>query len=183
MQIKIDHIPLSTNSPFLWEVELLSDMDHLSHEYLVSGYDSKRSMAAYNNRSHNIRDQVVSCLEHNFKSFDTLYQFSHWGSFETVADWYDHNIIEQTTFNKDSPGFNMGIHIDNRVVFGVIILNLEQNGCGTNFPEAGVTMSGDKNKGIFFLNHVLNRHEIIHNGSQDRYTLATLLYLRQLVKK
>lgn len=189
LEIKINHEPISKAEPFAWEVELLTETDHINkiQEHLDLDLDT----TDYNTRrivtkdigfdENNIKLEIISVLEHNFEAFDQLYQFSHWNTLRSVHKWYEYNIHEQVTYNRDAAGFRMGEHVDNRIVFGAMIINLEDNDTkGTSFPYLNYTLSGEKNKGVFFLNHDVTKHEIWHTGRKDRYTLSTVLYLKQL---
>lgn len=67
---------------------------------------------------------------------------------------------------KDSAGFEMGQHLDNRNTKWTLILNLEDNTCSTEFhikdtPSfAGPTKQGT---GVFYFNH----HELLHSIKVD----------------
>ena len=185
LEIKINREPISATIPFAWEVELLTETNHIDKIQECSGtteYNTQRILTEDTGfNENNIKSEIISVLENNFEAFDQLYQFSHWNKLSTVHEWYDYNIREQVTYNRDAPEFNMGEHVDNRVVFGAMIINLEDNDTnGTSFPHLNYTVPGEKNKGVFFLNHDLTKHKITHTGTKDRYTLATLLYLKQL---
>jgi len=181
MEIKINCNPVNEGSPFLWEVELLSETDYLNQTY--DQVTEKRAMFTPIFKSNNIDSEVINCLNDNIDGFDQLYQYRFWKVFDTVKEWYDYNISKQISFNKDTSGMIMLPHVDNRVVFGTMIINLQDNGCGTNFPQFEYTMSQYKNKGVFFLNHDITQHEIHHLEPYDRYTFAITFYLKQLTKQ
>ena len=87
-----------------------------------------------------------------------------------------------TNILLDKPGFNMGPHIDNRFVIGVLIINLQDNpiGSGTFFPELDYTGPIKKGTGIFFLNHINTEHKIYQPGPQDRLIAYQTLTLDNL---
>lgn len=182
MEIKI-HRPISSVAPTAWTAELNTDLKHLNYHYRCVDYDDRRFITDNLSFKHNIKSQVVACIEKYSFAFEEMYMFSHWNVFDSIGEWYDHHIVEQITFNKDKPGFNMDPHLDNRCVFGVIIINLEENETGTYFPKLNYQDAGIKNRGIFFFNHNLNRHAIDHSGTKDRYTMQILLYLKHLIGK
>ena len=87
-----------------------------------------------------------------------------------------------TNILLDKPGFNMGPHIDNRFVIGVLIINLQDNpiGSGTFFTELEYTGPTKKGTGIFFLNHINTEHKIYQPGPQDRLIAYQTLTLDNL---
>lgn len=75
----------------------------------------------------------------------------------------------------DEPGFKMGIHLDNSHIMLQLIVNLTDNDSGTEMYDiVGSTpyhtMTGEKNKGIMFLNSPGALHSI-GNINKDRYIL------------
>ena len=93
---------------------------------------------------------------------------------------------------KDSAGFFMHPHIDNREVIGVLIVNLHDNpkGTGTKFVnnpyeerEEVVWYEGPtkKDTGIFFLNNWNTWHKIENHTGKTRYIAYETLHINQLM--
>jgi len=75
----------------------------------------------------------------------------------------------------DEPGFEMGIHLDNNHIMLQLIVNLTDNDSGTAMydivsPDPYYKLTGEKNKGIIFLNGPGALHSI-GNINKDRYIL------------
>jgi hypothetical protein len=73
---------------------------------------------------------------------------------------------------KDTEGFVMGPHLDNRNTKWTFIMNLEDNPNSTTFYVDGKTVQGpaQKGSGVFYFNH----HELLHSIGpilRDRFTL------------
>lgn len=86
---------------------------------------------------------------------------------------------------RDSDGFMLGPHIDNGFIIGNAVMNLVDNNCGTLFhqlsPQAKPEFiaSGERGKGVFFLNGPGALHSITNDSGRTRYTLATSWQLRK----
>jgi len=79
-------------------------------------------------------------------------------------------VNEEIEFTCDIPGFQMGIHFDNRNVVAVLIINLKDNLEGsTYFDQLDYTAPGKKHSGVFFLNHNNTTHSIDWQGQTDRW--------------
>lgn len=72
-------------------------------------------------------------------------------------------------FLLDKPGFSMEPHEDNRYIVGILIINLQDNPCGTYFKDIDYVAPKEKGKGVFFLNNSNTAHGIEQPGPEDRY--------------
>lgn len=81
---------------------------------------------------------------------------------------------------KDKTGFQMGGHLDNRDVVGVLIINLQDNnpGSGTTFHDTPYSINTEnvwwegptkKHSGVFIINNWNTWHSIKNFGEEDRY--------------
>ena len=91
------------------------------------------------------------------------------------VDYYIKNSYTASVIHHDEPGFEMGIHLDNNHIMLQLIINLADNDSGTEMydivnPEPYHKVTGEKNKGIIFLNGPGALHSI-GNINKDRYTL------------
>ena len=95
--------------------------------------------------------------------------------------WYrdvEYYIKHSHTFGvifHDEPGFEMGIHLDNHHIMLQLIVNLTDNDSGTEMYDIVSSapyhrLTGEKNKGIMFLNSPGALHSIGHIN-KDRYIL------------
>ena len=80
---------------------------------------------------------------------------------------------------QDGEGFDMSPHIDNRHVFGVLIINLEDNpeGSGTRFLELGYEGPVLKGTGVFMLNNWNTTHAITNPGPGPRLIGYQMLHI------
>jgi hypothetical protein len=97
------------------------------------------------------------------------------------TDYYINNTRTATTINYDMPGFATSLHCDNNHIILQLIVNLTDNDTGTELfditsPDSYYTMTGQRNKGIIFLNGAGSLHTV-RNIKKDRYTLysATMI--------
>ena len=96
-------------------------------------------------------------------------------SWRLGVDYYIKNSHTVSVINHDEPGFRMGIHLDNNHIMLQLIINLTDNDSGTEMydivnPEPYHKVTGEKNKGIMFLNGPGALHSI-GNINKDRYIL------------
>ena len=85
----------------------------------------------------------------------------------------------------DKPGFNMPPHIDNRIVLGVLIMNLQDNpeNSGTYYEQLDYRAPTQKGTGTFMLNHINTLHSINQPGPTDRligYQTLTIHHIQIL---
>lgn len=83
---------------------------------------------------------------------------------------------------KDKEGFKMSPHIDNRFIFGVLIINLQDNPIrsGTYFTDLEYGGPTQKGTGIFMLNNWNTRHSISNLGPGTRTVGYQTIHIRQI---
>lgn len=96
-------------------------------------------------------------------------------------DYYVDCAKTVTVINYDAPGFATSLHCDNNHIILQMIVNLTDNDTGTELfditsPEPYYTMTGQRNKGIMFLNGAGTLHNI-RNINKDRYTLYSAVMI------
>ena len=96
-------------------------------------------------------------------------------------DYYVNSTETTTVINHDAPGFVMTPHCDNNHIMLQMIVNLTDNDTGTELfdivsPEPYYTMTGQRNKGIMFLNGAGALHNI-RNINKHRYTLYSAVMI------
>ena len=96
-------------------------------------------------------------------------------------DYYVNSTKTATVINYDAPGFAMGTHCDNNHIMLQMIVNLTDNDTGTELFDITsldpyYTMTGQRNKGIMFLNGAGTLHNI-RNINKDRYTLYSAVMI------
>jgi hypothetical protein len=169
------HRPIS-NLP-LWIIEDVPlpkmDYDSLKWENIRGGFSlleseiySKRDIASSdNNEDHpkivEIRNTIHQLFDEIEKTCDCETLKTEW----PINTWKrDENFYFD--IKKDSAGFEMTPHLDNRNTKWALILNLEDNTCSTEFhikdkPSfSGPTKRGS---GVFYFNH----HELLHSINVD----------------
>ena len=170
------HRPISSLP--LWFIEDLTlpkiDYDSLKWEttrgefsLLESEIYSKRDRASsLNNEDHpnilEIRNTIHQLLNEMEKTGDCkhilkwLWPMNTWKRDENF--YFD--------IKKDSAGFEMGEHLDNRNTKWSLILNLEDNTCSTEFHIRGIPSflgPTKRGSGVFYFNH----HELLHSIKVD----------------
>lgn len=96
-------------------------------------------------------------------------------------DYYINSTYTETVINHDKPGFSMVLHGDNNHIVLQSIINLTDNDSVTDLvdvtsPDPYYTMTGEKNKGIMFLNGSGTLHQV-RNINKDRYTLYSAIMI------
>jgi hypothetical protein len=96
-------------------------------------------------------------------------------------DYYINTTQSATVINYDAPGFAMGAHCDNNHIVLQMIVNLTDNDSGTELfditsDQPYYTMTGQRNKGIMFLNGAGALHNI-RNINKHRYTLYSAIMI------
>jgi hypothetical protein len=96
-------------------------------------------------------------------------------------DYYVNSTKTETVINHDTPGFAMIPHCDNNHIILQLIVNLIDNDTGTELfditsPDPYYTMTGQRNKGIMFLNGAGALHSI-RNINKHRYTLYSAIMI------
>lgn len=136
-----------------------------------------------------LTDQQKKEWEQNMSSFMRYMQtvgykdYSFWSVWmEKINNFCIRTSAENLTIIKDVPGSHMGYHLDNRAMFGVLIINVIDNppGVSTTFSR---TYNGEilyqaptkKGSGVFFLNTHEMWHKIENFSSHDRYTIMRMV--------
>lgn len=91
------------------------------------------------------------------------------------TEYYIQHCHTFSVIYHDEPGFEMLAHLDNRHIILQLIINLTDNDSGTELyditsTEPYLKVTGEKNKGIMFLNGPGALHSI-RNINKDRYIL------------
>ena len=83
---------------------------------------------------------------------------------------------------QDKEGFKMSPHIDNRFIFGVLIINLQDNpaGSGTKFIDMDWEGPTEKGTGVFMLNNWNTRHSITNLGPGTRTIGYQTIHIRSI---
>lgn len=107
---------------------------------------------------------------------DTSLAYNYFGqSWNQSTEYYIKHCHTVGVIHHDEPGFEMNIHLDNKHIMLQLIINLADNDSGTELyditsAEPYYTVTGEKNKGILFLNGPGALHRI-RNINKDRYIL------------
>lgn len=109
--------------------------------------------------------KIISEISDTQEQNQTILMDQIWkGNFKNV------HVNPNIEFTCDIPGFQMGIHFDNRNVVAVLIINLKDNSGGsTYFDQLDYTAPTKKHSGVFFLNHNNTTHSINWPADSDRW--------------
>jgi hypothetical protein len=169
------HRPISSLP--LWIIEDVPlpkiDYDSLKWENIRGGFSlleseiySKRDKASsVNNEDHpkilEIRNTINQLFDEMEKTCDCETLKTEW----PINTWKrDENF--HFDIKKDSAGFEMTPHLDNRNTKWALILNLEDNTCSTEFhikDEPSFSGPTKRGSGVFYFNH----HELLHSIKVD----------------
>jgi hypothetical protein len=195
MQLKfnnrINHtINYFSSTNLLWEVELTNvNLDSIYPELLRS--DIWQTENAHGNLrfKNNDKSEIINNFLNEFNSLKTeileyIYHYDRktfaerwWKSLE----YYENNSSMYSRIFKDTPGFNMGPHLDNSHIIAQLVLNITNNTTGTEFYETSKTKPYykaplDQYKGVLFFNNATAGHGI-QNVTEDRFILySSILY-------
>ena len=188
--VKIHLGSLTPYNTVFWEVELVdmpdcwdelqrSDVWHLTPA--LQG--AKRHSCLTNHHESDLLNQIINLPQIHQEEFirAAVQADSELDNNYFNQSWYrdiDYYIKHAHTFGliyHDEPGFQMGIHLDNNHVMLQLIVNLTDNDSGTEMydivsSEPYYQVTGEKNKGIMFLNGPGALHRI-RNINKDRYVL------------
>jgi hypothetical protein len=169
------HRPISSLP--LWIIEDVPlpkmDYDSLKWENIRGGFSlleseiySKRDRASSTNNEDNpkiveIRNTIHLLFDEMEKTCDCETLKTEW----PINTWKrDENF--HFDIKKDSAGFEMTPHLDNRNTKWALILNLEDNTCSTEFhikDEPSFSGPTKRGSGVFYFNH----HELLHSINVD----------------
>ena len=153
---------------------MLLDWNNANHFYFKECLIQRKAM---------IQDYIKS--GHAYEECEELLRM--WPDKFHRFDWGTGELSTQIIY--DSKEFYMDSHIDNRMVVGVMIVNLQDNpeNSGTNFhgdPHtkkhwySGLTR---RNTGVFFLNNWNTWHSVQNNGHQ-RLICYDIMHLGEMFK-
>jgi len=105
---------------------------------------------------------------------DSGYRYLHQSWCQDIEYYIQHCHTFGVIYH-DEPGFKMNVHLDNSHIMLQLIVNLTDNDSGTelydiNNAKPYYTLTGEKNKGIMFVNGPGALHSI-GNINKDRYIL------------
>jgi GTPase Era involved in 16S rRNA processing len=108
----------------------------------------------------------------NRKKYGSMYEFLK-----------DNTFIAKTIF-MDTPGWHLPAHFDNRLTFGNLIINLDDNPISTKFHdyrnnnELIYQSPKEKGTGVIFFNTENSCHSYINDTNQNRYVLLIAIILK-----
>ena len=124
-------------------------------------------------------DKMVNHDKHTQEKFLRLWPFR---SADTHLEWFNQSLNGGGGINFDMKGFSLHKHVDNRFIFGNIIINLEDNEDNTTFwnsngQEMTYKASGEKGMGTLFINceHTLHQIEVLFEERRVTYNLPMIL--------
>lgn len=181
-----------TSLPTVFEITDVSIPNYITKQFLESleygvhfrHENNVRESAAI---SEELEKFISSTLEElNLKFREKLLElsnsdFHHWWPTEVYECYnfgHTSDLVSAGIF-KDSPRFNMGMHIDNGLSLGTSIINLIDQDANTVYygdnTEDNIIYSGPikKGTGIIHLNHPELWHSGINNTDQERFILMT----------
>lgn len=144
----------------------------LRYEY-VNG--SSKILDELNDNFKKLRPQLFDLM------FDTNVRVATQSWFMPKEHYFKHCHLDPIIY-KDMPGYEMNLHKDNAHIMLQTLFNLTDNGSmGTEFFNSNETESfykstGEKNKGVGFLNTGESAH-IIRDVTDIRYILYAAVYL------
>ena len=171
----------------VWEIEdfpmPLIDINECS---IIGPMDQKNPDVTANFRlslSYNFSDTMKNQWEYTVKEFMHHMKSVGYADYSINYLWFDRlyqfsisPLTEHIAITCDKPGLNMGSHLDNRNMFGIMILNMIDNpeGTGTEFSrtyngEVLYTSPTKKNSGVFFMNTHETWHAIKNMSTSNRY--------------
>ena len=132
--------------------------------------------------------------ENLYKMIDELYESNKFwfgmswtfkrDEYPTMYDFVKDNILMAKTIFMDTPGWELRPHFDNRLTFGNLILNLDDNPISTKFHDYRNNEKiiyeslTEKGTGTLFLNHENGMHSYMNSTTQNRYVLVITMVLK-----
>ena len=195
MQLKFNNKVNHTTNYFsstnlLWEVELTDvDLDSIYPELLRSDIWETANVHGNLRFRNNDKSEILNNFLNEFNSLKTeiLEYIYHYDRKTFTERWwkslehYENNTGMHSTIFKDTPGFNMGPHLDNSHIIAQLVLNVVHNTTGTEFYQASSTKPyykapTEQYKGVLFFNNANAGHGI-QNVTEDRFILYSgILY-------
>jgi hypothetical protein len=132
--------------------------------------------------------------ENLYKILDELYESNKFwfgmswtfnrDKYPTMYDFVKNNLIMAKTIFMDTPGWDLPPHFDNRLTFGNLIVNLDDNPISTKFHDYRndgkliYESPKEKGTGTLFLNHENGLHSYINDTNQNRYVMVVTMILK-----
>jgi len=104
--------------------------------------------------------------------------------YPTMYDFVKDNLLMAKNIFMDTPGWNLPPHFDNRLTFGNLIVNLDDNPISTKFHDyrncKKIIYESliEKRTGTLFLNHENGMHSYINSTTQNRYVMVVTMMLK-----
>lgn len=175
------------SNQFVWKItdfKLPDNIDDIieSHEWpLYAQYEG----ATHRHRAH--IPELDSYMEDASNQLEKMIRNQSHYKIQSV--WPDYFIQkcrlranDSTLYVKDTPGFNMAVHLDNMLIFGTLIVNLKDCEDSRTIyykdkKRNHVTYAGPvkRGTGVFHINGPELYHTGYNNGNDDRY-IAMLNY-------
>ena len=177
-------------STVFWEIELIDVPDCWQElqrvdvwENATASQGAKRHLCLTDHHDSGLLNQIGSLPSRYKEEFirtavqtdtDLGYNYFNKSWFRDVNYYIKHTHTLGLIYH-DEPGFGMGIHLDNNHIMLQLIANLTDNDSGTEMydivsNQPYYKMTGEKNKGIMFINGPGALHSI-GNINKDRYIL------------
>jgi hypothetical protein len=183
----LQHItnPLGHTMP-IWEIEDFSIPDINIDDCTVIGpYDQGNTRSSQKRLilSYDFTNEMKQQWANNIQAFNEYMKTTGYAAYSINYLWFNslHKFevptsIESINILCDKPEWQMSMHLDNRNLFGVMILNLVDNpeNTGTMFAryhnsDIVYTSPTKKNSGIFFMNTSEMWHAIKNMSDSNRY--------------
>jgi hypothetical protein len=187
----LQHIKSSSgNTMPVWEIEDFPipniNIDECS---IIGSLDQQNTAITSSNKrlelSYNFSNIMKKEWEYDVNIFMEHMRTVGYNEYSIEYLWFDRlrkfaisPLIEHTTIICDRSGLNIGPHLDNRNMFGIMILNIVDNppNTGTEFSkdENGnvlYTSPTQKKAGCFFINTHETWHSIKNMSDKNRYIL------------
>ena len=209
MTIKFDYVSVTSHTDSLLEhfyfnniFEVKIDKSLLPAESLLSEFQSWRNnlqnttlahpsersdYTEGNNLEFNRYIQYINSLKSvvlkNFFSPENPKANAFKSRWWKSQDDIEKHLFSGTTILRDGPGYKMSPHLDNDIIFAVLIINLKDNETSTRFhafndPNKIIYEAPMKRgEGVLFLNTPGSLHSITHEGTRDRFTSYTVYAL------
>ena len=205
MELTIKSTPVYDNIP-IWETSLIgvdTTLERIIKAIELQGTvfeNGRKRLAIGNNNNSEFSNlnffnpdyilEVISTILEKDKTIGKLYPAYNRETYNySLYNFLKQNIGVIYFGVKDSPGYKMEPHYDNRGIFGNIILNLQDNKDSTvfynynrvgNLETSSYEGPSEVNKGVFFLNSENTLHSVKNTSEEDRYILNIALVINSL---
>ena len=192
MKIYINTNKVYKNYP-IWEVDLTdfdySTLDNLEWKSMNTNlYESERRSMIRLPENYKINNHLFKELDNLFSepsNLQKLYQNYPYDKekYKSPSDYLKTYLTIGFTLIRDNTTFSLESHVDNRFVFGNILINLNDNIDSTFFyknhqdREVIYKAPKKKGKGVFFLNSEETFHSIKVTQTDTRYMMFAQFFL------